>query len=160
MRKICLIVCALVCAGGLFGQENVEVPLDNDRSWDIFYEDENVILSSLTRLCEDPAGGPSANYVFISLDNKKEGDVLIGWHYDIYNSLECISCIDSDDEYNFEYTLASGQSIIPNCDFKNIAIDNGRKTIFFSIYLSQAKKQSDNDVVRLELTNLVTNFSE
>jgi len=139
-----------------FGQKNIKIPLDKGNEWFPFYEDENVILASIIMECNDPAGGPSSNYVFISFENKKEENILVEWHYDIYGKKECFTCHDPDDEYNFRFSLKPGETVIPDCSLKKTLIDEGAKTVFFATYLGRADLQSEPDIVKVILSDLIT----
>lgn len=143
-----------------FSQISEEIPLKNESEWFPFYEDENVILFSNKMECVDPAGGPSSIYVFISIENKKEDAVLVQWHYDIYGKTECYTCNDPDNEYDFRFTLNPGESINPDCMHKRIKIDDGANTVFFATYLGKADKPLDPDVIKIVLSNLMSNISD
>jgi len=156
MRKIYLLFIPFLLSVSLFAQSKVEIPLKN-QEWSNFYEDNNVILSSITRLCSDQAGGPSANYVFISFENKTEQNVSVQWHYDIFSSVECHSCDDPDNEYKFWYNLEPGQTIIPDCDSKSAKTEDDTKVVSFAIFLSMAEASEEMDVVKVELSDLISN---
>lgn len=143
----------------VFSQENVEIPLDDGNEWFAFYEDKNVILSSRIIACFDPAGGPTFNYVFISLENKVEGEVLVQWHYDLYNSSECFTCNDPENENNFWMTLQPGETIMPDCWQKSINSENGTENMTLAIYLGKADSGSTNEINKVVLSQLMTNIS-
>jgi hypothetical protein len=141
-----------------YSQQKLEVPITN-RNWQRFFENENLILSSKVVDCNDPAGGPSSTYVLIALENKSESEVVLKWHFDIYNSSGCITCVDVDAEYNFNHTMMPGQSIIPDCSTKKFLLDDG-KTLFLGRYLCQTGRSQNSDIVKIELSNFNTYISE
>ena len=138
-------------------QENILIPL-NSSDWFPLYEDENVILLSKVMECADPAGGPTFNYVFVSLENKKDKKVRIEWHYDLFNKTECFTCIDPGREYHFDFILEPGESVIPDCTKKSVEIEEKESTVFFATFIGKAEFNSVPDVVKVMLSNLTTNI--
>lgn len=152
-----LLLFSLISLTG-FSQQKIEVPITN-RDWQPFFENENVVLSSKVVDCSDPAGGPSSTNVLIALENKSESKVALNWHFDIFNSAGCLTCVDTDAEYAFKHTLMPGQSIIPECSTKRYLLEDG-KTLFLGRYLSQTGRTQNSDIVKIELSDFNTYISE
>ncbi len=156
MKNLLTILFFCVLSIQSYGQKYVSIPLENMENWGLFYEDENIVMFSKTAACNDPAGGPTSNYVFISIENKIAHKVEAEWHYDLYRADGCITCMDNDGENSFEYTMNPEQSLIPDCGSKQELVDGGGKVIPFAIYLSQTYKPSSDDVIKIVLSNLMT----
>lgn len=156
MRNVLFILFFFVLTIPTYGQKDVSVPLGNIVDWGLFYEDENIILFSKTAACNDPAGGPTSNYVFISIENKTAHKVEVRWHYDLYSADKCITCMDNDGENSFDYTMNPEHSLIPDCGYKQEWDNEGMKAIPFAVYLSQTDKPSGDDVIKVVLSNLMT----
>ena len=140
-----------------FGQGNIEIPLNNlSGEWTTFYEDSIIQLSSKESSCIDPAGGRTIDRLLIQIKNRTGNNVLVNWHYDIYNRNECLTCDDPNDENLFRYILSANQIIIPDCNSYKLSVEGSEDQETVGIYLKYSERTDDTDTQAVVLSDFST----
>lgn len=156
--KLFLISLALMFfANSSFGQGNIEIPLNNlSEEWTPFYEDSIIQLSSKENSCIDPAGGRTIDRLLVQIKNKTGNRVLVNWHYDIYNTDECITCDDPNDENLFRFILTPNQIISPDCNSFKLVDEELGNWETLGIYLKYSERADVTDTQKIKISDFST----
>jgi hypothetical protein len=154
MKYILALFLIIPALTNLYSQESVDVPMGEiNQDWGVFYENGQIKLSSKVEACTDPAGGPTFEKVFISIENKSTKQLLINWHYDRYSTLGCRTCNDIDDEYLLRMVLTPLQKIVPDCAYYKIEDPDSGNIETLGVYKSHSGQAQDSDTAVIILSD-------
>lgn len=119
----------------------------NSQQWSLYQDLEDVKIEQKISQCQYQGSDDASEYTFLKLTNKTQSELFVTFKIEIFYNGSCTTC--SNDEYLFTFHLMPGQSMEPDCSFKND--ENGH----LAIYMRQVKNPSKTSVfTKFQLSNI------